>query len=178
MSPDLFNLEKFKADALYRQGDPEANRQFEKAFASWWATTLRAAKGARLLRLKSGLTYASMYFLRFTWFPAFGSLKGLIPEYEVEDYKDGFRYIDFVYFTNAYRVAIEVDGRASHRMNATPAEYEDELTPKPSRHRRLVRAASCLSLHPRQTQAVSAGAAADARENEGGGRGEYGTDDD
>lgn len=68
-----------------------------------------------------------MYFLRFTWFAAFGNLKGLVPEYEVKDYKDGFRYIDFVFFTNAHRVAIEVDGRASHRLNVTPAEFEDEL---------------------------------------------------
>lgn len=122
-----FSLERFKSDPSYVQGDPEVNRQFEKAFATWWAATIRAAKGARLQRLRSGLTYASMYFLRFTWFPAFGSLKGLIPEYEVKDYKDGFRYIDFVFFTNAYRLAIEIDGRASHRLNASPAEYEDEL---------------------------------------------------
>ncbi|MDG0811754.1 helix-turn-helix domain-containing protein [Cohnella rhizosphaerae] len=122
-----FDLKRFMSDPLYKQGDPEMNRQFEKAFVNWWAATLRAAKGARLKRLKSGLTFASMYFLRFTWFPAFGSLKGLIPEFEVKDYKDGFRYIDFAFLTNAYRVAIEVDGRTSHRLNATPSEYEDEL---------------------------------------------------
>ncbi|WP_217593080.1 winged helix-turn-helix domain-containing protein [Cohnella sp. GbtcB17] len=121
------NLEKFKNDYLYKQGDPEVNLQFERAFAPWWSATLRAAKGARLKRLKAGLTYASMYFLRFTWFAAFGSLKGLVPEYEVRDYKDGFRYIDFAFFTNAHRIAIEVDGRFSHRLNVTPAEYEDEL---------------------------------------------------
>lgn len=91
------NLEKFKKDSLYKQGDPEVNLQFERAFAPWWSATLRAAKGARLKRLKLGLTYASMYFLRFTWFVAFESLKGLEPEYEVRDYKDGFRYIDFVF---------------------------------------------------------------------------------
>ncbi|SFB47110.1 hypothetical protein SAMN05216312_109105 [Cohnella sp. OV330] len=122
-----FDLVRFKSDPLYKQGDREINRQFEKAFALWWTATLRNAKGVRLKRLKCGLTYASMYFLRFTWFAAFGSLKGLVPEYEVKDYKDGFRYIDFVFFTNAHRVAIEVDGRTSHRLNATPVEYEDEL---------------------------------------------------
>lgn len=122
-----FNLKKFMSDPLYKQGDPEMNRQFEKVFVHWWTATLRAAKGARLKRLKFGLTLASMYFLSFTWFPAFGSLKGLIPEFEVKEYKDGFRYIDFAFLTNAYRMAIELDGRASHRLNATPSEYEDEL---------------------------------------------------
>ncbi|MEK0313600.1 DNA-binding response regulator [Cohnella sp. 56] len=120
-------LQAFQRDPAYMQADPDLNRQFESAFVAWWSGLLRSAKGNRLRRLRPGLTYASMYFLRFTWFAAFGSLKGVEPEYEVKDYKDGFRYIDFAYFTNAYRIAIEVDGRSSHRVNATAAEYEDEL---------------------------------------------------
>lgn len=120
-------LQAFQRDPAYMQADPDLNKQFEVAFVAWWSVTLRSAKGNRLRRLRPGLTYASMYFLRFTWFAAFGSLKGLEPEYEVKDYRDGFRYIDFAYFTNAYRIVIEVDGRSSHRLNATAAEYEDEL---------------------------------------------------
>ncbi|MFD2332684.1 DNA-binding response regulator [Cohnella sp. GCM10020058] len=78
-------------------------------------------------RLAGGLSHASLFFLRFVWWPAFRSLTGLIPEYELVDYKDGYRYIDFVYLTNGLRIAIELDGRGPHRLHLSAAEFEDEL---------------------------------------------------
>lgn len=100
---------------------------FEAAFAAWWRQVLRKSSPRGRARLAGGLSHASLYFLRYVWWPAFRSLSGLIPEYEVVDYKDGYRYIDFVYLTNGLRIAIELDGRGPHRLHLSSAEFEDEL---------------------------------------------------
>lgn len=73
------------------------------------------------------MSHASLYFLRFIWWPAFHSFAGLVPEHETIDYKDGYRYIDFVYVTNGLRIAIELDGRGPHRLHISAADFEDEL---------------------------------------------------
>lgn len=100
---------------------------FEAAFKAWWKQIFRRASPRLKSRLARGLTYASLYFLRFVWWPAFRSFKGLIPEYEIVDYRDGYRYIDFVYLTNGLRIAIELDGRGPHRLHISAADFEDEL---------------------------------------------------
>lgn len=107
--------------------DPQSQHAFEAAFAAWWRRVRRKASDRGRARLAGGLSHASLYFLRFVWWPAFRSLSGLIPEYEIVDYKDGYRYIDFVYLTNGLRIAIELDGRGPHRLHISSADFEDEL---------------------------------------------------
>ncbi|MDG0808794.1 helix-turn-helix domain-containing protein [Cohnella rhizosphaerae] len=109
------------------QSDEHNQIAFEAAFAVWWKSVLRQAPPRVKARLASGLTHASLFFLRYVWWPAFRSFKGLIPEYEIVDYKDGYRYIDFVYFTNGLRIAFELDGRGPHRLHISAADFEDEL---------------------------------------------------
>lgn len=111
----------------YVYDDVESELAFEAAFKVWWRQIFRQASPRLKSRLAGGLTYASLYFLRFVWWPAFRSFKGLIPEYEIVDYRDGYRYIDFIYLTNGLRIAIELDGRGPHRLQISAADFEDEL---------------------------------------------------
>lgn len=113
--------------AIGELSDAQSHLAFEAAFAKWWKQVLRKASDRCRARLAGGLSHASLFFLRFVWWPAFRSLTGLIPEYEIVDYKDGYRYIDFVYLTNGLRIAIELDGRGPHRLHLSAAEFEDEL---------------------------------------------------
>jgi hypothetical protein len=41
---------------------------------------------------------------------AFGHFRQLHPEYEVSDFKDGFRYLDFAYLRSGLKLAIDIDG--------------------------------------------------------------------
>ncbi|MDI4647790.1 DNA-binding response regulator [Cohnella hashimotonis] len=120
-------LQQLSINAAAGELDAHSQLAFEAAFATWWRQVLRKTSSRCRIRLAGGLSHASLFFLRFVWWPAFRSLTGLIPEYEIVDYKDGYRYIDFVYITNGLRIAIELDGRGPHRLHLSADEFEDEL---------------------------------------------------
>ena len=82
-------------------------------------------KGGRLQRLKEGHGHAEKKFLEQVWWPAFGDYAFLHPEYEVYDFKDGVRYIDFAYVRNYFRIAIEIDGYGPHLKNQSKWQFSD-----------------------------------------------------
>lgn len=128
LSAAKFMLDQLRSSELRPDLSDERNQlAFEAAFAAWWQEVYRKSSPRGRARLAGGLPHASLYFLRFVWWPAFRSFKGLIPEYEIVDYRDGYRYIDFVYLTNGLRIAIELDGRGPHRLQISAADFEDEL---------------------------------------------------
>ncbi|MEH7083861.1 DNA-binding response regulator [Neobacillus drentensis] len=49
------------------------------------------------------------------------------PEYEVDDFKDGKRYLDFAYIRPAIRICLEVDGYGPHLKNISRWQFSDNL---------------------------------------------------
>ncbi len=81
--------------------------------------------GPRLKRIASGLGHGETAFLRNVWWPLFHHFDHLHPEYEVRDYRGGFRYIDFAYIEPSFRVAIEIDGITTHWREITQAQFSE-----------------------------------------------------
>ncbi len=100
---------------------------FSTQYAKFMAYHLRHGKGDRLKRLKQGLGVAEREFLEKVWWPMYGHFEWLHPEFQVLDYKDGFRYIDFAYIKSSFRVAIEIDGYGPHSRDITQAQFWDDL---------------------------------------------------
>ena len=80
---------------------------------------------ARAARLRAGLGHAEKLFLDRVWWPAFHDFTHLYPEYELHDYNDSLRYIDFAYLNPHFRLAIEIDGVGTHWQQISTAEFAD-----------------------------------------------------
>jgi hypothetical protein len=70
---------------------------FEAAYQRWLQENIRISKGEHKKRLSQGLGYSEKTFLARVWWPAFGTFQHLYPEFEVRDFKDGVRFLDFSY---------------------------------------------------------------------------------
>ena len=106
---------------------------FEHAYRRWLQEHIRSSKGERKRKLMDGLTHAEILFAR-QWWDAFGNFDHLHPQYEIRDFKDGVRFIDFAYIHAGIRLCIEVDPYGTHARNLTRWEYDDSL----DRHNDLV----------------------------------------
>ncbi|MFC5401598.1 DNA-binding response regulator [Cohnella soli] len=100
---------------------------FETLYEEWLKRQLRGCSGERRRILASGLKHASKAFLTSVWWPAFSHFNGLSPECEVKDFKDGFRYIDFVWTLPGAMIAIEIDGYGPHWRNIDRWKFADHL---------------------------------------------------
>jgi hypothetical protein len=100
---------------------------FEAAYSAWMEEHIKANNGERLRRLKEGHGHAEKLFLENVWWPAFGHFHHLVPEYEVHDFKDGHRYLDFAYIRGGFRVCIEIDGYGPHWRDASRWQFADQL---------------------------------------------------
>jgi len=85
----------------------------------------RMRSGTRLKRLSEGLGHAELTFLQNVWWPIFHHFENLHPEYEIRDYKEGYRYIDFAYIRPNFRIGIEIDGLDSHWRNISKWQFSD-----------------------------------------------------
>lgn len=99
--------------------------QFEDEYQRFIDFHRRRRKGERLQRLKNGHGFAEKLFLENVWWPTFGHFEHLHPEYEINDYKDGYRYLDFAYLQGYFRMAIEIDGFGPHWRNITKWHFSD-----------------------------------------------------
>lgn len=99
---------------------------FEEKHVAWMELVVSGADGGRLRRLQEGQGHGEKAFLQAVWFPAFGGFEGLHPEYEVRDFKDGSRFIDFAYIRGAFRAAIEIDGFGPHWKDITQEQFADQ----------------------------------------------------
>lgn len=100
---------------------------FEEAYAQFVLQHLESSTVSRARRLQDGLGHAEKLFLLNVWWPIFGHFHHLHPEYEIRDYSDGHRYIDFAYIQAYYRLAIEIDGFEWHWQGVTRQKHADHV---------------------------------------------------
>lgn len=100
---------------------------FEEEYQSFLNQHLQARDGERHRRLKEGQGKAELMFLEKVWWPLFQHFNYLHPEYEVDDFKDGKRYLDFAYIRPGGRICFEIDGYGPHFKNASRWQFVDHL---------------------------------------------------
>jgi very-short-patch-repair endonuclease len=88
--------------------------RFEDAYNAFIEFHSGRRTGQAAERIKDGLNFAEMTFVENVWWPAFHAFDALHPEYQIHDFKDGCRYIDFAYIQPNFRLAIEIDGMGPH----------------------------------------------------------------
>src|SRR5690606_16241599 len=104
----------------------QPNEEFEKAWEGWFEKHKRESSPERRRRLESRL-FLEKEFLKKIWWPAFGSLNDLYPEYEVADYNDGLRFLDHAYKPEGVRIAFEKDGYGPHIRDIARWEHTDNM---------------------------------------------------
>jgi hypothetical protein len=87
---------------------------FERAHKQLMEHHLESRTGERKGRLLRGHNYAEKLFLQNVWWPIFGNLDLLHPEYEVYDWNRKSQFIDFAFLPTFGRFGLECDGFQSH----------------------------------------------------------------
>jgi hypothetical protein len=100
---------------------------FEKEYALFMQEHAEGRSGEALRRLQEGHGHAERSFLELVWWPATGNFDDLHPEYEVHDFKDGTRYLDFAYLRFPMQICIEIDGYGPHSRDASRWQFADQL---------------------------------------------------
>ncbi|SEP11294.1 endonuclease domain-containing protein [Paenibacillus sp. OV219] len=100
---------------------------FQMAYQQWFEGQRSSAQGDRRHRLEDGHGHAEKLFLQQVWYPAFRSFDHLQTEYEVADFKDGSRYLDFAFIQSPIKLAIEIDGYGPHAAKASRWQFSDSL---------------------------------------------------
>ncbi|WP_078596072.1 hypothetical protein [Evansella clarkii] len=100
---------------------------FEEEYQTFMNIHLQARSGERLRRLQEGHKHAEMMFLKHVWWPSFHHFQYLCPEYEVNDFKEGTRYLDFAYIRPGIRICLEIDGFGPHLKNISRWQFSDSL---------------------------------------------------
>ncbi|WP_243711685.1 DNA-binding response regulator [Paenibacillus sp. BK033] len=95
-------------------------------YEQWLESQLQAGGSERKRRL-SEERHAEDLFLKQVWLPAIGKLEHLHAEYEVDDYKDGQRFLDYAYLREPYKICIEIDGYGPHLRDADRRQFADNL---------------------------------------------------
>lgn len=100
---------------------------FLPVYRSWMEKHLNSRSGERERRLAEGHGHAEMLFLEKVWYPAFGEFENLDPEYEVSDFRDGSRFLDFAFIRFPLRLALEIDGYGPHSSKTSRWQFSDSL---------------------------------------------------
>lgn len=100
--------------------------QFDEIYTSWLEKQIAESDSPRRReRLKAGLSYASIAFLKYIWLPAIGNLDHLYAEYEVRDLNNNYRYLDFAYLPGHAKGCIEVQDYRSHARDIEAGRFKD-----------------------------------------------------
>lgn len=100
---------------------------FEAAYTALMERYIKNSKGERKRKLQKGLEHAQRLFLQNVWWPAFGNFHNLSPEFEIRDFKDGWRYLDFAWLIGSCKVAIEINGYGPHWRSIDRWKFSDNL---------------------------------------------------
>lgn len=98
---------------------------FQTAYEAFILCHARQRTGQAAERIRGGLQHAEKTFLECVWWAVFHNFDGLYPEYEVQDFQDGYRYLDFAYIQPHFKIAIEIDGLGPHWKNISGIEFAD-----------------------------------------------------
>lgn len=99
--------------------------EFQTAYDEFIKLHAQNEKVSAVQRIEFGLEHAEKLFLENIWWPAFRNFKYLYPQYEIRDFKEGRRYIDFAYIHGHFRIAIEIDGMGPHWKDITQEKFSD-----------------------------------------------------
>lgn len=100
---------------------------FEKAYDLFLQHHIRFSSGERLRRLKESDLHAEKKFAENIWWPSFLHIDFLHPEYEVSDFKDGIRFLDYAYIRHTWKICFEIDGFGPHYENISRQKFSDNL---------------------------------------------------
>ncbi|WP_372630711.1 DNA-binding response regulator [Cohnella sp.] len=103
------------------------DEKFGAAYEKWMADQQASGTNERKNRLANIDHHAEKMFLEKVWWPSFKRFVGLSAEYEVNDFKDGRRYLDFAYHMAGYKICIEIDGHGTHWKNIDQHKFSDHL---------------------------------------------------
>lgn len=70
---------------------------FEETHEKIYGGVFGSESGERKGKVVKGHQYAEKRFLQNVWWPLFGSLEGLHPEYEIYDWNRKSQFLDFAY---------------------------------------------------------------------------------
>ncbi|MNB78254.1 hypothetical protein D3C75_249560 [compost metagenome] len=88
---------------------------FEEAHGLWIGRHSAERSGERRGRLLRGHNFAEKLFVQNVWWPLFGSLAHLHPEYEVYDWNRKSQFLDFAFLPESGpQIGIECDGFQTH----------------------------------------------------------------
>ncbi|WP_309121736.1 DUF559 domain-containing protein [Paenibacillus sp.] len=100
--------------------------RFDQELAGYAKRQVEESAGERRRRLTETKRHAEELFLRNVWWPMFGNFDRLHAEWEVPDFRQGFRYLDFAYMLPPLRIAIEIEGIGPHAKHADRRKFEDD----------------------------------------------------
>jgi len=100
---------------------------FRTQYDAWMKGQIAASAGERRRRLLEH-GYLERRLLENVWWPAVGSFEHLHAEYEIADFRDGARFLDFAYVRAPHKICIEADGFGSHGRHADRYKFSDDLT--------------------------------------------------
>lgn len=100
---------------------------FSEEHSKWLEYHTKRRSGERRSRLERGHGHGERLFLERVWWPIFGGLNDLHPEYEVSDWRGRPYFIDFAWLPGQCKFAIEVKGFGPHVQNMDRIRFRREL---------------------------------------------------
>jgi len=101
-------------------------KRFESELKTYLERQVAESAGERRRRLTEAKRHAEDLFLQHVWWPLFGTFERLHAEWEVPDFRQGYRYLDFAYLLPPLRIAIEIEGFGPHAKHADRRKFEDD----------------------------------------------------
>ncbi|WP_256761209.1 DNA-binding response regulator [Cohnella sp. WQ 127256] len=101
--------------------------ELKQAYDTWMDRVRSTSKGERKRRLTNINNHAEKMFIKQVWWPAFEHFNNLHAEYEIRDFKDGWRYLDFAYITEGFKICIEIDSFGTHWRDVNRSQFADHL---------------------------------------------------
>ncbi|RKP54975.1 DNA-binding response regulator [Cohnella endophytica] len=101
--------------------------ELKRAYEDWLSKMIVTSTGERKRRLLNANNHAEKMFIQQVWWPAIGRFDNLHAEFEVKDFKDGSRYLDFAYIAEGYKICFEVDGYGPHWRDIDRKQFADHL---------------------------------------------------
>ncbi|CAM4446920.1 transcriptional regulator [Paenibacillus typhae] len=100
--------------------------RFNQLYEEWLQISINNESNQRRRELlEKGLGHGTVEFLRAVWFPAVGNMDHLMPEWEVRDFNNGYRYLDLAYMPGGVKGGIEIQGYGPHARDLDVRRFKD-----------------------------------------------------